>query len=72
MKKEISCLDCRKRYTMNCSMYYEYSQCGGQWDWTTDDGYCDSGERKTNFTEPEDGCECWEGRDEDESDKQSS
>lgn len=42
----VRCRDCRKRYTMNCFMYYECLQCGGQWDWTTDDGYCESGERK--------------------------
>lgn len=42
----VRCRECRHRYTMNCSMYYECSQCGGQWDWTTDDGFCDRGERK--------------------------
>lgn len=41
----VRCCECRHRYTMNCSMYYECSQCGGQWDWTTDDGFCDRGER---------------------------
>lgn len=44
----VRCRECRNRYTMNCSMYYECSQCGGQWDWTTDDGFCDRGERKVN------------------------
>ena len=29
-------------------------------------------EHRADFTEPEDGCDCWEGRNEDESDKQSS
>ena len=42
----VRCRECRHRYTMNCSMYYECSQCGGQWDWTTDDGFCDRGQRK--------------------------
>ena len=42
----VRCRECRYRYTMNCSMYYECSQCGGQWDWTTDDGFCDRGRRK--------------------------
>ena len=42
----VRCCECRHRYTMNCSMYYECAQCGGQWDWTTDDGFCDRGQRK--------------------------
>ena len=42
----VRCRDCRNRYTTNCEMYYECSQCGGQWDWTTDDGFCSSGKRK--------------------------
>lgn len=42
----VRCRECCHRYTMNCSMYYECSQCGGQWDWTTDDGFCDRGQRK--------------------------
>ena len=42
----VRCLECCKRYTADCSMYYECSQCGGQWDWTTDDGFCDRGERR--------------------------
>lgn len=42
----VRCRECRYRYTMNCSMYYECSQCGGQWDWTTDDSFCDRGQRK--------------------------
>lgn len=41
----VRCRECRHRYTMNCSMYYECSQCGGQWDWTTNDGFCDRGKR---------------------------
>lgn len=41
----VRCRECRHRYTMNCSMYYECSQCGGQWDWTTNDGFCDRGNR---------------------------
>ena len=44
----VRCCECHHRYTMNCSMYYECSQCGGQWDWTTDDGFCDRGERKAH------------------------
>ena len=42
----VRCQECRHRYTMNCSMYYECLQCGEQLDWTTDDGFCDRGERK--------------------------
>lgn len=42
----VRCRDCRKRYTMNCTMYYECSQCGGQWDWTTDNGFCHEGQRR--------------------------
>ena len=48
----VRCLECRHRYTMNCSMYYECSQCGGQWDWTTDDGFCDRGRRKIKTVLP--------------------
>ena len=48
----VRCCECRHRYTMNCSMYYECSQCGGQWDWTTDDGFCDRGERKIETVLP--------------------
>lgn len=46
----VRCRECRHRYTMNCSMYYECSQCGGQWDWTTDDGFCDRGRAKVGRT----------------------
>ena len=46
----VRCKECRKRYTEDCSMYYECSQCGGQWDWTTDDGFCDRGERREIHT----------------------
>lgn len=42
----VRCRECRHRYTMNCCMYYECAQCGGQWDWTIDDGFCDRGQRK--------------------------
>ena len=42
----VRCRECRHRYTMNCSMYYECVRCGGQWDRTTDDGFCDRGRRK--------------------------
>ena len=48
----VRCRECRHRYTMNCSMYYECSQCGGQWDWTTDDGFCDRGQRKIEIVLP--------------------
>ena len=48
----VRCRECRRRYTMNCSMYYECSQCGGQWDWTTDDGFCDRGQRKDPTHDP--------------------
>ena len=48
----VRCCECRHRYTMNCSMYYECSQCGGQWDWTTDDGFCDRGQRKIETVLP--------------------
>ena len=48
----VRCRECRHRYTMNCSMYYECSQCGGQWDWTTDDGFCDRGQRKIETVLP--------------------
>lgn len=48
----VRCRECRHRYTMNCSMYYECSQCGGQWDWTTDDGFCDRGQRKIETALP--------------------
>lgn len=46
----VRCRECCKRYTMYCSMYYECYQCGGQWDWTTDDGFCDRGERRETPT----------------------
>ena len=48
----VRCRECKHRYTMNCSMYYECSQCGGQWDWTTDDGFCDRGQRKIETVLP--------------------
>ena len=48
----VRCRECRHRYTMNCSMYYECSQCGGQLDWTTDDGFCDRGQRKIETVLP--------------------
>lgn len=46
----VRCRECRKRYTADCSMYYECSQCGGQWEWTTDDDFCSRGERKETPT----------------------
>lgn len=46
----VRCKECRKRYTEDCSMYYECSQCGGQWEWTTDDDFCSRGERKETPT----------------------
>ena len=46
----VRCRECRHRYTMNCSMYYECSQCGGQWDWTTDDDFCSRGEQRVTPT----------------------
>ena len=42
----VRCRDCRNRYTTKCTMNYECSECGWQWDWTTDDGFCSSGQRK--------------------------
>ena len=48
----VRCRECRYRYTMNCSMYYECSQCGGKLDWTTDDGFCDRGQRKIETVLP--------------------
>lgn len=42
----VRCRECRHRHTRDCAMYYECSQCGGQWDWTTEDGFCSYGERK--------------------------
>lgn len=48
----VKCRECRYRYTMNCSMYYECARCGGQWDWTTDDGFCDRGQRKIETVLP--------------------
>lgn len=48
----VRCRECRHRYTVNCSMYYECSQCGGQLDWTTDDGFCDRGQRKIETVLP--------------------
>lgn len=48
----VRCCECRHRYTTNCSMYYECSQCGGQWDRTTDDGFCDRGQRKIETVLP--------------------
>lgn len=46
----VRCWECRHRHTMNCSMYYECSQCGGQWDWTTDDDFCSRGEQRVTPT----------------------
>ena len=48
----VRCWECRHRYTINCSMYYECAQCGGQWDRTTDDGFCDRGQRKIETVLP--------------------
>ena len=46
MVQVVRCRECRHRHTRDCAMYYECSQCGGQWDWTTEDGFCSYGERK--------------------------
>ena len=48
----VRCRECRHRYTMNCSMYYECVRCGGQRGWTTDDGFCDRGHRKIETVLP--------------------
>ena len=48
----VRCKDCRKRYTEDCSMYYACSRCGRQLDWTTDDGFCDRGQRKIETVLP--------------------
>lgn len=48
----VRCRECRHRYTMNCSMYYECVRCGGQRGWTTDDGFCDRGQRKIETVLP--------------------
>lgn len=48
----VRCRECRHRYTMNCSMYYECVRCGRQLDWTTDDGFCDRGQRKIETVLP--------------------
>lgn len=40
------CWECQYRHTSDCSMYYACSVCGGQWDWTTNDGFCSDGQRK--------------------------
>ena len=48
----VRCRECRHRYTMNCSMYYECAQCGGQWDWTTNDDFCSYGQRKIETVLP--------------------
>lgn len=48
----VRCRECIHRYTINCSMYYECALCGGQWDWTTDDGFCDRGQRKIETVLP--------------------
>lgn len=40
------CKECRNRYTDDCTMYCECDQCGGQWDWTNDDGWCHDGRRR--------------------------
>lgn len=42
----VRCKECRCRYTPYCLMYYECSECGGQWEWTTDNGFCSCGQRK--------------------------
>ena len=48
----VRCRECRHRYTMNCSMYYECVRCGGKRGWTTDDGFCDRGQRKIETVLP--------------------
>lgn len=48
----VRCRECRNRYTTDCAMYYECSECGGQWDWTTDDGFCSCGQRKIETVLP--------------------
>ena len=42
----VRCKECSRRYTPHCPMYYECSKCGGQWEWTTDNGFCDMGKRE--------------------------
>lgn len=39
----VRCRDCRYRYTDDCAMYIVCGLCGGQWEWTTDDGFCNYG-----------------------------
>lgn len=39
----VRCKDCRYRYTDDCAMYIVCGSCGGQWEWTTDDGFCSYG-----------------------------
>lgn len=39
----VRCKDCRYRNTKNCAMYLVCGWCGGQWEWTTDDGFCNYG-----------------------------
>ena len=46
MVQVVRCRECRHRHTRDCAMNYECSQCGGQWDWTTEDGFCSYGQRK--------------------------
>ena len=48
----VRCRECRHRYTMNCSMYYECVRCGGKRGWTADDGFCDRGHRKIETVLP--------------------
>lgn len=40
--KIVHCCKCRKRYTPECMMNYD-CECGGQWEWTVDNGYCQEG-----------------------------
>ncbi len=40
--KVVHCSRCRKRYTPECMMNYD-CECGGQWEWTVDNGYCQEG-----------------------------
>ena len=42
----VRCKDCKFKSTPDCAMWFECSQCGGQWSWETNNDYCSYGERR--------------------------
>lgn len=42
----VRCKDCAFRGTDECAMNYTCSNCGGQWSWESENGFCNYGEAR--------------------------